>query len=474
MGTMSSWFGSWVDPTAPGSRVGGNSPGAGGDPSYNPDPTVVGPQNTFNGDQAGSSPTSTTSSLLGGNASNNPRNPGSAPSGGSSAWGGPTSDIRPSTFTATPTTATSLGGPGWQSGTFGSSGGPLAPSTGNTGTAGSTTPVFGSGLANTTAAGPSNAMLPPPSTSPPLASTSTPLTASSSGAASGTGNSTASIPLDNPYGSTPFAANPGYTGPYGPGGYGPQTLATQSTAQQIATQYGGAVINNPAAGILGSPASPFSINQAQYMIQMPNGSIVDPAKIAAIYANAGPTGLTAYDQAQVQDVLNGSDGSALAAFRGLNQALPTGTPVNSTNQPNIGGYTPSPVVQQQWQAQGSTPGIPLRAGISTDLFQNPFNLGTQYSTSQTWGGNTDGAGPTASPTPTPTPTPSQQSGPTLDSNTLQQVLQFLATYGGLGAGAGNPQGVNQNGPLSQYISQILSGLGQSQDLYTRRRVSQVP
>lgn len=448
MGTMNSWFGNWVDPTSAGSRTGGAS--TPGDPSYNPAASSASTDGTYN------QPSQNTSSLLGGNANNNPRNPGSAPSGGSTAWNSPTNSAPASQI-------------GWQSPIFGGTpAAPLQPGSGSQGAAGSTTAMFG------------NTGLQPGKGTPGTAGSTTPIFGSGDSTQPATpgvpsvGSTTppSAIPTANPYGNSPFAANPGFTGPNGPGGYNPQTFATQSTAQQIASQYGGTVISNPSAGLLGAPSSPFQTNQPQYMIQMPNGTIIDPAKIASLYANAGPGGLTAYDQAQVQDVLNGSTGTALDAFRGVNQAFPTGTPIQTNGgvQANTGGYAVSPTVAQQLAQQAASPAPSVSRALSSDLLLNPFNVGTQYPTSSPYGGNTEGQVPGS----TAPAAHAAQQGNNLDPNTLQQVLQFLSAYSGLGSGAGNPQGVNQSGPIGEDVGQILSALLGNGDLYSRKKTSQVP
>ncbi len=424
MGSMSSWFAPWVDPTTAGSRTGGNT------------------ADTYN------APSSAATSMLAG-----PGQPVADPAVGSTPGYDAGSGVNLSGFTgqltSAPTPPATTSTVATLSGTSGNSN-PRNPG-GSLGTGATATPTTGTG----------GAMGSPSPLGPRGGNSAGPLTADT--AAGGAAPATPTIPTQSPYGNSPFAANPGFTGPYGPGSYNPQTFATQGTAQQVASQYGGTVISNPSAGLLGGVGgSPFQANQPQYMVQLANGTIIDPAKIASLYANAGPGGLTAYDQAQIQDILNGSNGAALnqVGFNGVNQAFPSGTPINAGGgvQANTGGYTPTPQAAQQWLAQGSKAATPVGTGVSTDLLVNPFNINT--------------GGSPAPPTGNQTTTPA--TGNDLDPASLQAIMQFLSAYSGLGAGAGNPQGVNTQGPLSGDLEQILAGLMGNGDLYSRRKVSQVP
>ncbi len=486
MGTMSSWFAPWVDPTVAGSRTGGNTP-----ENYNDNSATVNTSSTLSGGAMASGNSNPNNPRGGSGTSNAFNNPGSGvaynnPAVGTTPGYDAGSGVNLSGFTGTLTNGNSATAPPTVASTLSGNNNPNNPRGGlgtgssvtneNTATPGtaqafgntSTGQVIGNGSSNGNNSKFGTGGTPAGQTDN-TANTST-NTSLGTGLNSNTATQFPNIPTANPYGSNPFAPNPGFTGPYGPGGYGPQTFSTQSVAQQIAQQYGGTVVNgantdpnNPAnSSLLIGPGSQFKTNQTQYMIQMPNGAVVDPAKISSIYANAGPGGLTEFDKAQIQDVLNGSDGSALAAFRGMNAPAGTGVAISGamnhptafdSNALNNPFTTP---VGQPW----NTIGIDTANALSGAGVGNSVTTPAGSGNINTGGGNTN------------TNTANQTQA--LDPATLQSVMQFLAAYQGLGAGAGNPQGVNQAGPLSAYLTQILGGLLGNNDLYSRRKVSQVP
>ncbi len=201
--------------------------------------------------------------------------------------------------------------------------------------------------------------------------------------------------VEGPVSAAPGAAEspfmPGsYTGPYGTGTYGPQTFATPEYAQQIAQQYGGTVSQG---NMLGAPGSPFSLNNQQNMVTLPNGTVIDPAMIARITQNAGPGGLTAYDQAQIQDILNGSTGAALnqPGFNGINAPI-------APNQAAAGQFGPG--VQAALSNGTAPPGTNLGFGPGASAYLGsaagaaPGSTGgASGGTGSTGGGAAPGAAP---------------------------------------------------------------------------------
>jgi hypothetical protein len=86
------------------------------------------------------------------------------------------------------------------------------------------------------------------------------------------------------FGPDPWLADP--TGE-GPGGvvthYSPVYFATQQTAQTVAQLLGGTVTQS--VQITTAPGSPFTQDQPNYMVQLPNGGQVNPGLIADLYTH---------------------------------------------------------------------------------------------------------------------------------------------------------------------------------------------
>jgi hypothetical protein len=261
----------------------------------------------------------------------------------------------------------------------------------------------------------------------------------------------------SPFGPNPFAANPGYVGPYGPGSYNPQTFATMETAQKVAQMFGGTVTTTE-GNMLGAPGSPFSTNQPQPMVKMPDGRFIDPAEIARVYGRQmidNPS----IGMAQIQSILGGNHGMVDLPGR------------NGVNAP-LAGYTASPEggFARTLSGPGSTAGM------------NPSQLAELRSPT----------GPGPSPG-TMTPAPGYTGGTVrrpprgqytragsfggLDLSNLLQLFSglnpTLQAYGGLGGGGGNPTSFNPNGQIGQLLAMILGGGGGGTaaggDLYTRQR-----
>ncbi len=86
-----------------------------------------------------------------------------------------------------------------------------------------------------------------------------------------------------------FGANPWISDPTGKGPngvvtqYNPIYFATQQTAQTVAQMIGGTVVQSNQ--MVPSPGSPFTLDQLNYMVQMPDGALVNPGLVADIYAH---------------------------------------------------------------------------------------------------------------------------------------------------------------------------------------------
>jgi hypothetical protein len=86
------------------------------------------------------------------------------------------------------------------------------------------------------------------------------------------------------FGANPWLADPTGNGPDGNvTHYNPVYFATQQTAQTVAGMLGGQVVQS--VQITTAPGSPFQQNQPNYMVQLPNGGLVNPGFIADIYTH---------------------------------------------------------------------------------------------------------------------------------------------------------------------------------------------
>ena len=68
-------------------------------------------------------------------------------------------------------------------------------------------------------------------------------------------------------------------------GYNPIYFATESTAQTVAQMVGGTVITENA---FTKPGNAFVQQQPNYMVQMPNGAIINPGLVASFYTLGFP------------------------------------------------------------------------------------------------------------------------------------------------------------------------------------------
>jgi hypothetical protein len=68
-------------------------------------------------------------------------------------------------------------------------------------------------------------------------------------------------------------------------GYNPFYFATQSTAQTVAQMVGGTVV---AKNMFTQPGNAFVQQQPNYMVQMPNGALINPGLVASFYTLGFP------------------------------------------------------------------------------------------------------------------------------------------------------------------------------------------
>ncbi|HUK15465.1 MAG TPA: hypothetical protein VLW65_03595 [Bryobacteraceae bacterium] len=90
-----------------------------------------------------------------------------------------------------------------------------------------------------------------------------------------------------------FGANPWVTDPTGTGpngitfGYNPLYFATPSTAAQVAQMVGGKVVEDNEF-TKNTPGDPFAQQQANEMVELPDGGLINPGLIASLYTHGLP------------------------------------------------------------------------------------------------------------------------------------------------------------------------------------------
>jgi hypothetical protein len=85
------------------------------------------------------------------------------------------------------------------------------------------------------------------------------------------------------FGDTPWETDAGGTGPSGPFNLNPMYFATQQTAQAVATMLGGTVV--PVNTFALTPANPFSQNEPNEMVELSNGTMINPGLVAGFYTH---------------------------------------------------------------------------------------------------------------------------------------------------------------------------------------------
>jgi len=110
---------------------------------------------------------------------------------------------------------------------------------------------------------------------------------------------------DWPYpdlGPHPFMSSPSGSGPNGRFGFNSTYFPTLATSKAIAQMLGGKVV--PQNAILSAPGSHFTQNQPNYMIELPNGNIINPGPIAqAIHLRQSRTMIDAIIDSEVNNTL---------------------------------------------------------------------------------------------------------------------------------------------------------------------------
>jgi hypothetical protein len=81
------------------------------------------------------------------------------------------------------------------------------------------------------------------------------------------------------FGAKPWLTNAGGTGPNGNYGYNPYYFATPATAAKVAQMLGGKVVTADAI----TPYGPFTQNQPNQMVQMPDGRLINAGLVAGFY-----------------------------------------------------------------------------------------------------------------------------------------------------------------------------------------------
>jgi hypothetical protein len=98
------------------------------------------------------------------------------------------------------------------------------------------------------------------------------------------GGGPSSDPAGPLFGPNPWLTDPTGSGPNGTvTNYNPVYFATQQTAQTVAQMLGGKVVESNQ--IITAPGSPFTQDEPNYMVQLPDGAQVNPGFIADIYAH---------------------------------------------------------------------------------------------------------------------------------------------------------------------------------------------
>jgi hypothetical protein len=173
------------------------------------------------------------------------------------------------------------------------------------------------------------------------------------------------------WGNNPFVSNPTGTNNYAAGSsplagqttnYNPAYFATPQTAQQIAGAAGGTVTQGndltPSAG------SPFTLNQLENMVTLPNGNTVNAGILANIYSNGYGSNITDNVLSNALNFGNGSgpNGAGKGSFsvkngqitydaNGTPAMLGQAAPQSAANPNGTPASVLNPVQQPQQQAQ---------------------------------------------------------------------------------------------------------------------------
>jgi hypothetical protein len=133
------------------------------------------------------------------------------------------------------------------------------------------------------------------------ASAATASAQSSSATAAGAAIPSTNGPAGQLFGSNPWDTDPTGNGPGGITHYNPEYFATEQTAETVARMVGGTVV--PGNTLTSAPGSPFTLNQTELMVQLPNGGLINPGLIASLFTHNWPQ--TFVDQ-QIANEVNGA------------------------------------------------------------------------------------------------------------------------------------------------------------------------
>ncbi len=107
------------------------------------------------------------------------------------------------------------------------------------------------------------------------------------------GNPATTVPTpESVFGDNPWMANPTGSGLGQSWGYNPQYFATAQTAQTVANMVGGTVVQ----AIEMAPNGPLGQDQANEMVKLPNGSMINPGLVATFYTHG-------YSQSMVDQMI---------------------------------------------------------------------------------------------------------------------------------------------------------------------------
>ena len=106
------------------------------------------------------------------------------------------------------------------------------------------------------------------------------------------------------FGANPWITNPTGSGPTGTYSYNPYYFATPQTAAAVASMVGGKVVSMNACSTVGSP---FQQNQPNQMVQLPNGTLINPGLVAEFYTHGYSQSMI--NQMIANEVSNVSEGN---------------------------------------------------------------------------------------------------------------------------------------------------------------------
>lgn len=107
------------------------------------------------------------------------------------------------------------------------------------------------------------------------------------------------------FGANPWETNPTGSGPAGTYNYNPYYFATPQTAAEVAAKVGGTVVEADCFGQ--SAGNPFTQNQPNEMVELANGTMLNPGLVASFYTHGYPQSMV--DQMIANEVANVSKGT---------------------------------------------------------------------------------------------------------------------------------------------------------------------